>query len=254
MGPAVDALPPLTVPSRFSGPPGSANGGWVSGALASRVLGAAEDGIGKSATVTLRQPPPLGTRMQVAPRAEGGIVMRFGGIIIAEVEPAPLEVDAVDPVGFERAAAAMVDYAGYLEHPFPTCFSCGSSREAPDGLGLRPGLVGERPATTATTWIPDASVATYGAHVVDPEAVWSALDCPGGWTVDLAGRPMVLGRMTAQVDVLPAPGDRCVVMGALLRREGRKTFTATTLYDDDDRVLARAAAVWIEIDPATIRR
>lgn len=260
LGPAVDALPPLTVPSRFSGPPGSANGGWVAGALAAYVLGRVQDAgvdsdraaLGRGATVTLRQPPPLDTRMRVTARPEGGVAARFGGIIIAEAEPAELQVDAVDPVASEAAEQAMTTYAGLADHPFPTCFSCGSDRAAPDALGLRPGLLADRPATTATTWVPDASVATHGP--VDHEAVWSALDCPGGWTIDLAGRPMVLGRMSAQVDALPRPGDRCVVMGRLLGREGRKAMTATTLYDEDERVLARATSVWIEIDPSLIGR
>ncbi len=63
---------------------------------------------------------------------------------------------------------------------------------------------------------------------------------------------MVLGRMTARVDALPHVDDTCVVMGQLLGRDGRKAFTATTLYDGDGRVLARAKAVWIEVDPAAI--
>ena len=79
--------------------------------------------------------------------------------------------------------------------------------------------------------------------------VWAALDCPGGWTLDIVGRPAVLGRITAQVDALPRVGEPCVVMGRLLRRSGRKGFSATTVYDGDGRVLGRAESVWIEIDP-----
>ena len=60
---------------------------------------------------------------------------------------------------------------------------------------------------------------------------------------------MVLGRMTAQVDTLPVIGDEHVVVGQLRGEEGRKTFTAATLYDPDGRVVARAEHVWIAIDP-----
>ena len=82
-----------------------------------------------------------------------------------------------------------------------------------------------------------------------PRCWATALDCPGGWTLDIVGRPAVLGRITAQVDALPAVGEPCVVMGRLLRRSGRKGISATTVYDGDGRVLGRAEAVWIEIDP-----
>ena len=125
---------------------------------------------------------------------------------------------------------------------------CGTDRPAPDGLGLRPGRLPDRPDTVATAWLPDASVA--GADGVLPAAmVWAALDCPGGWSSDLAGRPMVLGRITAAVDALPAVGDPCVVVGRHLRDEGRKTFTASTAYDGDGRVLGRAEALWIALRP-----
>jgi hypothetical protein len=39
-------------------------------------------------------------------------------------------------------------------------------------------------------------------------------------------------------------------MGRLLAEDGRKTVTATTLYDADGRILGRARQVWIGVDPA----
>ena len=35
--------------------------------------------------------------------------------------------------------------------------------------------------------------------------------------------------------------------------DGRKTFTASTLYDADGRVVAVAEHVWIAVDPANFR-
>ena len=37
-------------------------------------------------------------------------------------------------------------------------------------------------------------------------------------------------------------------------QDGRKTFTASTLYDADGRVVAVAEHVWITVDPAAFRR
>ena len=71
--------------------------------------------------------------------------------------------------------------------------------------------------------------------------VWG-LDCPGDWAVNLPGRPMVLGRMTARIDALPAVGERCVVVGGVHSRAGRKTFTATAAYGSGERLLGEAVA------------
>jgi predicted thioesterase len=62
----------------------------------------------------------------------------------------------------------------------------------------------------------------------------------------------VLGRMTASVTAALRTGRAHVVVGRLLREEGRKTFTATSLYDDG-RLVGRAEHTWIVVDPATFR-
>ena len=55
--------------------------------------------------------------------------------------------------------------------------------------------------------------------------------------------------MTAVCLERPRVGQPLVVVGARLREDGRKTFTATSLYDGD-RLLGRAEHVWFEVDPA----
>lgn len=238
------ALPPLVLPDRFNGPPGSANGGYVSGRLAA-LLGS--DG---AVTVTLREPPPLGVDLVVATGEDGRIAATFGGAVIATAEPGALAHDPVEPVSLGVAREAEERYAGLRSHPFPTCFVCGPQRR--DGLGLRPGRVGDSPdGPVACVWEPGASTSTTGAlgpgEPVETAMVWAALDCPSGWASDLEARPMVLGRITARVDARPHPGDRCVVVARVLGGEGRKTFTASTAYDPDGRVLGRAEAVWIAL-------
>jgi hypothetical protein len=108
----------------------------------------------------------------------------------------------------------------------------------------------------AAPWTPHPSVAEdYHQYGDDTQraslpVTWAALDCVGGWAGDLTERPMVLGRITAQVHTLPVVGEPHVVVGAARGSEGRKTFTAATLYASDGSVVAVAEHVWIAIDPA----
>lgn len=230
----------LLVPARFNGPPGSGNGGYVAGLLAAHLR---RDG---PVRVTLREPPPLEVPLAVLHDGDARVDATFGGAVIASAEVGELG-GPVEPVSFDTAAAAESRYAGLHGHPFPGCFVCGPDRSPGDGMALRPGRLGPEPdGPVATTWVPDASLAEDGGAVAEA-FVWAALDCPGGWASDLVERPMVLGRMTAAVHARPDVGDRCVVVGRVVRAEGRKTFTATTAYDPDGRVLGTAEATWIAL-------
>ena len=256
----------LTISERFRGPTRSGNGGWTAGSLAERVLAATGHPTGHPAghptghptvEVTLRQPPPLDTPMVVQhlDGQDGPLTaLAFEGARVAEARrfgSAPTPVDRVDP---STAEAAMRSYPGLRSHPFPGCFACGPDRAEGDGLRIFPGPVG--PDTVASCWLPHHSLAE-SRDVVDRRlervghaTTWAALDCVGGWSEDLEGRPMVLGRMTARVDALPVVGEPHVVVGRRLRADGRKTFTASTLYDGDGRVVGTAEHVWVAVDPA----
>lgn len=236
----------MTVAGRFSGPPGSGNGGYTAGLLAGALLHGLDTPT--AVEVTLRRPPPLDTAMRLHRGDDETLELRLDESVVAVARASELTAEPVDAVSLADARDAETTYAGLDQHPFPTCFTCGPQREDGDGLRLCPGRLGD--GRTACTWTPDESLADPDdPSLVRPEFVWASLDCPGGWTTDLEGRPMVLGRITAKVDVLPEVGERHVVMGRLLKEEGRKTTTATTLYDSDGRVVARAEHVWIAVDP-----
>jgi len=216
----------LRIDGRYNGPPDSANGGITCGLLAAHVPAAVP---GAAVQVTLRTPPPLDTDL----RLEGGL-LHHGDVLVAEALAGTVDVKPLPAVGLGRAEAAASSYAGLLDHPFPTCFVCGTART--DGLGLAPGPVAD--GVVASAWTPQESTTVL---------VWAALDCPGGWSSMVSGRPMVLGRMTCRVDQLPVVGEPHVVQGWLLGREGRKTQTGTALYDERGRVLALAQATWITL-------
>ncbi|SDU45091.1 hypothetical protein [Jiangella alkaliphila] len=223
----------VTVRSRFRGPTTSGNGGYVAGVLAARLGGG-------PVTVTLRTPPPLETPLAVSSSPDDGVSLMDGDTLVAVAAPASDgDLVAVPPVPVAEVAEISARYPGFAAHPFPECFVCGPDRSPGDGLRLFPGRLGD--GRTACLWSVGDDVA--GA----PEFVWAALDCPGGWSAPIEGRPMVLGRITASIDDVPASGESCLVMGSFVGTEGRKTWTDSTLYAADGRVLGRARSTWIAI-------
>jgi hypothetical protein len=221
----------MRIASRFNGPPGSANGGVACGRLAAYVGAPAVE-------VTLRRPPPLDTDLRVD--ASGGTARLYDGdLLVAEAVPTTVELEVPEAPSLERAREVEPTYAGLVDHPFLTCFACGPARS--DGLGLRPGLIGEGRA--ACTWTPADD---------DPVMVWAALDCPGGWASDLPGRPMVLGRMALQQSGRVAVGEPHVVSAWTVETAGRKVHTGTALHAPDGALVAVARATWLAIDPAAV--
>ncbi len=239
----------LRIETRFRGPARSGNGGWTAGSLAAQVPDRVD-----TVEVTLRRPPPLETDLVVRPGDPTELL--DGDELVATARAVTDDLAPVDRVTPDVAAAAMAQYAGLRSHPFPGCFACGTDRAAGDGLQIFPGPVPDVADTVASLWLPHASLAERGDVVdrgierVGSGTAWAALDCVGGWSEDLEGRPMVLGRMTARVDALPVVGEPHVVVGARRGQDGRKSFTASTLYDGDGRIVATAQHVWIAVDPA----
>lgn len=240
----------LTIATRFRGPARSGNGGYTAGSLAERVRTPTER---PTIEVTLRQPPPLETALAVRRRGDLTL-LAHRDLTVAEARVVGDEPHPVEAVPADVAAAAMGRYRGLTWHPFPGCFTCGTDRDEGDGLQIYPGEVAED--VVASLWVPHRAFAESGDLLdtglerVGVGTTWAALDCVGGWSEDLEGRPSVLGRITARVDALPVVGEPHVVVGRRLRGEGRKTFTASTIYDTDGRVVATAEHVWIHVDPA----
>ena len=224
----------LSIPQRFHGPTRSGNGGWAAGALAER-LGNPSAAV----TVALRLPPPLETPLAVE-EGETGVAATLDGRTVAEARIAAAELEPVAAVTGAEAADARTRYPGFAKHPFPTCFACGPDRAEGDGLHIFPGRVAGDASRVATDWTP---------YDVTVPITWAALDCSGGWASGVDERPMVLGTMTARIDALPTPDQPHVVVGTLRGEEGRKSYTASSLYTSDGTLLATAEHVWIAIDP-----
>ncbi len=231
----------LTIPSRFCGPPKSANGGYTCGILAKKLEGIAE--------ITLRKPPPLNKTLQIQVE-DRGLKLVDGDLLIATAKSGEIEFSAPENPGFEAAEAAREAYIGLAEHPFPTCFVCGPSRKEEDGLRI---FAGEIPYANmvASSWIPrEAHAGTEGS--IASEYIWSALDCPGSFAlIRKFTRLAVLGRMTAEIRHTIFPGEKCVIIGWDKGKDGRKAYAGTALYNSSGVLCAVAHAIWIEIDGAS---
>lgn len=226
---------------RHNGPPNSAQGGYACGLFAGLVTPSQ----GSAAAVTLLSPPPLGVPLEFHRGPRRSQVKRDGQLIatVAGAAGEPAVIDPLSPAEAEQASRA---FQGFTGHPFPTCFVCGHERPAGDGLALTPGPVEGRPGTVACLWTPTDEQASADGGIPD-ELVWSVLDCPGGWTCDPRTEPMVLNRMTAVISRRPVPGDPCVVVGVLRRRQGRTAVVDTALFDASGREAGRASAVWVAV-------
>ena len=234
----------MVIDSRFCGPPGSGNGGYVCGRVAACLDG--------PATVTLRRPPPLATPMTVEQDGDSSVRIQHGHTLIAEAtsspgSPAP---QIPGPVSMAEAHAVAGRARYYTDPVFPDCFVCGMNRPPGDGLGIFPGPVTDRPLWAAP-WTPDASVAGAGGNV-HPEMVWAALDCPSGIAASEAAglgqdTAILLGQMTASVAVPPRPGDQCLVIAWPAGRDGRKLLAGSALLGPGGKVLATARAVWLTV-------
>src|SRR5262245_20398088 len=144
-------MPAIVVPKRFCGPPNSANGGYFSGLVASLST--------ETVTVRLMKPPPLDTGFEAEiSEKDGGITVTHGGDLIAQARLGPpLVLEPPVPPSYVETLDASVHYPGFKEHPYPTCFVCGTERARGDGLRVFAGPVAGR-EIFAAPWVPDPSL------------------------------------------------------------------------------------------------
>jgi hypothetical protein len=223
----------IVIASRFCGPPGAGNGGYVCGRLAEAVGGPAE--------VTLRRPVPLDRTLRLE-TGDGRARLLDGETLLAEARPEPLDLTPPAPPSLAEAGKASEKFIGFVSHGVRGCFVCGTDRDAGDGLRIFTGPF--RDSIVAAPWRPDTDLAD-GAGFVRPVFLWAALDCPGAFAFTTTrGIPLLLGRLTARVDSRLSPGEPAIVVGWPLGRDGRKLFAGTAVFSPDGALAAIARAVW----------
>ncbi|MBG0829298.1 hypothetical protein HS041_16140 [Planomonospora sp. ID67723] len=228
----------VTVPARFRGPEGIANGGWIAGTVSEALHGARHD---SAVEVTLHAPTPLETELELRQLANTA-TLTHGETLLAEAITVAERLDAPAFVPFNEAARAERGFAGLTGHAFPGCFVCGL-REPGDGLRIFPGRV-EGAEIVAAGWRVPMTV-TDQDGVIPDAVVWAALDCATGWAHFAPGEFALLGRLTAQVHRRIYPGGTYSVVARPTGREGRKLFGESAIYEVDGTLVAAAKATWI---------
>lgn len=226
-------MPSISIPARFNGPAGSANGGYTCGLLARTLPG--------PTLVRLHRRPPLDRPLRLEFGPERVELVDDEGRI-AHAEPCAALQPPPAPPTLEQARAARERYEG-VEHPdFAHCFVC--SRSRPDGLHMFAGPLEERDLV-ACDWAPSAEFCRDDG-TVRTEMLWAALDCPSFFGLRLPfDRYYLLGEMRGMFHE-PVPGDRPLIVYAWPRGvQGRKLLAGAALVDADGRLYGHAEHIWI---------
>lgn len=234
-------MPTLTVSQRFTGPPDTANGGYLAGRLAALVEG-------DTVRVRLRRPTPLARELEIRPQDEG-VALFDGDELLATAVPAALDLDVPAPPSRAEAAAAQAALPPRDGHPFPRCFGCGPERVPGDAVAVSTGPLRERPGLWAGVFRPTVTLPSADG-VAAPETVCAALDCPSLQPIAQGFAPYLLGTITVRRE-RPVRLDTDHVLLAWLRgRDGRRATSASALFGPDGQVCARAEATWFELPSA----
>ena len=228
----------LTIPARFNGPPGSANGGYTCGRVA-QLVGAEE------VEVSLRKPPPLERPLEVVRDGER-VELRDGDTLVAEGQPAELLIRRARRGAARRGGrggGGGARASGPRSIPSPPAWSaarparpatgCASSPlSCPAATGLfgacwTPGELGERRRRLG------AARAACGRHSTAPRARRSRTSARARRWCSPASPPGSAARC--------AWASRTRSCRGASRSTGRKRRAAAALYDSDGASHLRVA-------------
>jgi hypothetical protein len=240
----------ILIDSTYNGPPGSGNGGYCCGRFAAQLAADPQHG----AQVTLRQPPPLDSPLDVL-RTKDGVEIRSADMLVASAVPAAVDLQPLPAPEPQQAREAQLRYTGFADHPFAHCFVCGPERKVGDGLRLFPGALAHCSASVqpvACYWQPYTELGDEQGNL-RPEFIWAALDCPTYFGA-FAAEPnlvAVLGQQSVHClqARLPASANY-LIQSWLLETDGRKRHSAGALYTESGQCVALCRATWIVLQDA----
>ncbi|MEX2655486.1 MAG: hypothetical protein WD532_10730 [Acidimicrobiia bacterium] len=226
----------ITIPRRFEGIEGMAQGGHLAG-LVAQTLEA-------DIAVRFRRPCPLDTPLELEANGDGH-VLTHGDTTILEASVADDHLPAAPPPVTMRDAEEGRRWAEdqAFAQNIRTCFSCGDSSHS---LKVHAGLIdgsdlAASPFTYPEWMAPDG--------VVEPRFVWAPIDCAAGWRVSLGpnSRPAVTGGLRVTITDLPRPGEPLIAVASAGDWTGRTRSARSAIYREDGGLIAAAESIWVAI-------
>lgn len=239
----------------FQGPTGSGQGGWTS----QRFLAALGDLTDRPLTASIRAPIPLEVDLTIHALQPGDVREQTwelrdpdDTVIVTARSWDPVFADT-DPVSIDEARAARERFAEIVvEHPVPSCFSCG---QMSDSMQVHAGPLGAGDFLDdrfATDWtVPEWAVDSAGR--VDPGALWAAIDCCAAWWVGWSREHRTALTVQYAVEELHPiePGATYALVGwggdHDPEWDGRKRHAASAAFDAEGRCVARSVSFWISV-------
>lgn len=226
----------ITIPRRFEGFEGIAQGGHLAGLVAQTLQA--------DIAVRFRHPCPLDTPLDLSDNG-GGHVLTHGDTTILETSVAddhlPTAPPAVTMHDAEEGRRWAEDQA--FAQNVRNCFTCGDSSHS---LRVHAGLIdgsdlAASPFTYPEWMAPDG--------IVEPRFVWAPIDCAAGWRVLLGpdSRPSVTGGLRVTIAELPRPGQPLIVVASAGDWTGRTRSARSAIYREDGSLVAASESLWVAI-------
>lgn len=232
----------IRIDDRYQGFPDIAQGGFTGGLMARR--------IGPEAEVVLHRPIRTCTELRMV-EVDDGVELIADDEVAAKARETVIDIDVPEPVSWEAAKAAEHDYLGHHEHPYPSCFCCGTERAVGDGLRIFAGPLDDS-SILAATWQPHSNHAEDD-DILPSEYVWAAMDCPSIWAVMEAAPPtspdhVVTGKLAVRIERPIQAGNPHVVMAWTLPPRSRTRPAAAAILDRAGAVKAVARHTLVVTD------
>jgi hypothetical protein len=230
----------------FQGPTGSGQGGWT----AQRFVSAIGDGANGPLTTAIRAAIPLDVDLTLVANHDHWDLVAPDGTLVMTATTWDAAFADTAPVTIDEARAARLGFGDLVvEHPVPSCFSCGTM---PESMGVHAGPLSDGTDRFATDWtVPDWAVGDDGT--VDAGALWAAIDCCVAWWVGWSReRRTALTVQYAVDEIRPlVPGATYALVGWSGDHhpewDGRKRHGASAAFDVDGRCVARSVSFWVGI-------
>lgn len=229
----------------FQGPTGSGQGGWT----AQRFVGAIGDRATDPLTTAIRAAIPLDVDLSIVEHDDRWELVAPDGSVIMVATTWDARFADTNPVSVDDARAARHRFTEtVVEHPVPSCFSCGS---IPESMSVHAGPLTDGSDRFATDWtVPEWAVLD---GVVDTGALWAAIDCCVAWWVGWSRERRTALTVQYAVEQLHplVPGATYALVGWAGDHDpewnGRKRHGASAAFDADGRCVARSVSFWVGI-------